>query len=66
MTRQPSGQPMPSDLGLGQKQPSEGREDPAPIIWPWEDPDDQTIVTEEVSDDQVDDNMADEDAPFPG
>jgi hypothetical protein len=57
---------MPSDLGLGQKQPSEGREDPAPIIWPWEDPDDQTLVTEEVSDDQVDDNMADEDAPFPG
>jgi hypothetical protein len=33
---------------------------------PWEDPDDQTIVTEEVSDDQIEDNMVDEDAPFPG
>jgi hypothetical protein len=66
MTTQPSGQPIQSDLNMGQKQPSEGREGPTPIIWPWEDPDDQALVTEEVSDDQVEDNLADEDAPFPG
>jgi len=65
MTTHPSGQPIQSDLNMGQKPPSEGRKDPAPIIWPWEDPNDQTLVTEE-SDDQIEDDPADETAPFPG
>ena len=66
MTTQPGAQPMRSDPGLGQKQPSEGREDSAPIPWPWEDPDDQTVVPEEVSDDPIEDNTTDAGAPSSG
>lgn len=63
MTTEPSGQ---SEFGVGQKPPSEGREDPfdPSIVWPWEETDGEPIDVE-VTDDQIEENLADEAAPLP-
>ena len=69
MTTQPIGQPTQSEPAAGQKPRWEGRKDPpdTPILWPWEDPDDEPIDAEEVTDDQIEENVADEAeaAPLP-
>jgi hypothetical protein len=59
MTTQPIGQPTQSEPAMGQKPRSEGHKDPpdAPVLWPWEDPDDEPIDAEEVTDDQIEENV---------